>query len=155
MTMTKDEFFDALYKENSAKIIRFAYRYLGNRHTADDVMQEVFLTAYTCIDVVMEHEKPVGWLYKTAWNIIRHVRDKQKRELTLEEVLDVAMPEPDIKLKDILPVNMPPEDVELLELYYTCGYKIEELSNHLGISKSACKMRLLRIRRKLEKFVEK
>ena len=52
--MDKDEFFDAIYRVNSAKIIRFAYRYLGDMHIANDVMQEVFLIAYVKIADLMK-----------------------------------------------------------------------------------------------------
>ena len=82
--MDKDEFFDAIYRENSAKIIRFAYRYLGDMHIANDVMQEVFLIAYVKIADLMKYENPTGWLHKVATNIIWHVRDKRKRETELE-----------------------------------------------------------------------
>ena len=55
---------------------------------------------------------------------------------------------------EILPLKIQKEDRRLLISYYVYRLSVLEISNNLGISKSACKMRLFRLRKVIQALLE-
>lgn len=66
-----------LYKD---KIYNLAYRMLGNRQEAEDVVQETFLRMYTNLDRYDESYKFSTWIYRIGTNLC--IDRLRKRRLT-------------------------------------------------------------------------
>lgn len=77
-----------LYKD---KIYHLAYRMLGSRGEAEDIVQETFLRVYTNLDRYDENQKFSTWIYRIGTNLC--IDRLRKRKPTYS--LDADMPEGD------------------------------------------------------------
>lgn len=68
--------FDALYREHRAALTRYARRQVGD--SADDIVAATFEIAYTRLR--SSHPHPLGWLFRTARNLIAAQRGRDERE---------------------------------------------------------------------------
>ena len=71
--------FDAAYAVHKESVYQVAMLYLRNQHTAEDIMQEVFLRYY----IYTEHNevKSVkGWLLRVTKNLASNYRRDHRRE---------------------------------------------------------------------------
>jgi len=57
------------------RVFNIIFRMLGNRHEAEDVAQEVFITVFKTIDTFREESKFSTWLYRVAVN---HTKNRIK-----------------------------------------------------------------------------
>jgi RNA polymerase sigma-70 factor (ECF subfamily) len=60
--------YEQLVMRYQAPMYRLAHRMLANRGDAEDVVQEVFLTAWRRLPQLREDAAFVGWLYRTTTN---------------------------------------------------------------------------------------
>jgi RNA polymerase sigma-70 factor, ECF subfamily len=60
--------FRELIAAHRDRVFNITYRMLGNRHEAEDVAQEVFITVFKQIDTFREESKFSTWLYRVAVN---------------------------------------------------------------------------------------
>ena len=85
--------FRELVAAHRDRVFNITYRMLGNRHEAEDVAQEVFITVFKQIDNFREESKFSTWLYRVAVNHCknrikylarRHDRDKDELDETTQ-----------------------------------------------------------------------
>lgn len=78
------EAFDRLYEKYKRPILAYIYRFIGNRHSAEELAQEAFVRAYLNIKKYKPKAKFSSWLYKISGNLaknfLRHA-SYDKREL--------------------------------------------------------------------------
>lgn len=60
--------FRELIDEHRDRVFNITYRMLGNRHEAEDVAQEVFISVFKTIDSFREESKFSTWLYRVTVN---------------------------------------------------------------------------------------
>jgi RNA polymerase sigma factor (sigma-70 family) len=151
-----DDFFDRLYRSNYSGLVKYAYRLTYEKNIAEEIVQDAFIEAYKRLDLLKQHENPIGWLYITVRNIskayLREYRDI-KQNLPLHEydgsVVDSASQEQ--ILRDLLSED----EVKIMLKFYEEHCTISEIAHEYKISISACKMRLKRARDKLKKEFSK
>ncbi len=68
-----------LYEKFRRRIYSHIYRLLGNQQDADDVTQEVFVTAYLTWDNLYARDNLSGWLYRIATNLCIDLLRRRKR----------------------------------------------------------------------------
>jgi len=68
-----------LYETFQRRIHALTYRLLGNQHDADDVTQEVFITAYLSWESLYDHTHLAGWLYQVATNLCIDLLRRRKQ----------------------------------------------------------------------------
>ena len=80
--------FRELLESHRDRVFNITFRMLGNRHEAEDVAQEVFISVFKTIDSFREESKFSTWLYRVTVNHcknrIKYLArrfDKQKDEL--------------------------------------------------------------------------
>ncbi len=66
------EAFDELYSEYKRPILNYLYRFIGNRHCAEELTQETFIRAYINLHRYEPRAKFSSWLYKIAGNLARN-----------------------------------------------------------------------------------
>ena len=68
-----------LYDEFRRRIYSHSYRLLGNQQDADDITQEVFVSAYLTWDSLSDRDNLSGWLYRIATNLCIDLLRQRKR----------------------------------------------------------------------------
>lgn len=72
--------FDRVYDENVAFVWRTVRRLGIPDHTADDVVQGVFLVVYRRLGEYGAHSAIRTWLFAIAWNVVREHRRSVRRK---------------------------------------------------------------------------
>jgi len=75
-----------LVERHSANLFRLAYRMTGNRHDAEEVVQEAFLRGYQKLGQFASKSNFGTWVYRIAANYaIDRVRQKRREEARTEK----------------------------------------------------------------------
>lgn len=154
--MAASDWFDALYLENYERMLTVAAKLLGSRESAEDVVQNTFLTLLDKQKQVRKHPNPTAWLYITLRNTIGNEiqREKYRRSLPLDSV-----PEPFVNdeyrvpFSDLLPEGLSEKELQILSLVYERELSYEKISSELGISVLACRTRLFRAKNKCKSLM--
>ena len=131
-------------------VFRLAMSYLGNRADAEDISQNVFLSALNT-----RHEpspdKEKAWLLTCTANACKnHLQSFWKRNVG---VLDEAVPfrdEKDRSLYDAV-MKLSPKYRAVIHLYYYEGYDQREIAEILHLTRTAVQTRMSRAREMLKK----
>ena len=130
-----------VFETEESPLLRFAYGLVGQRETAEDLVQEAFLKLHAHWEDVVN---PRAWLFKTIRNLaLNHIRD-HKRETPFEDTDDFQShsPEPDQSLGrfeaigtlQLLVSELDPADRQLIALKYHENLKYDQISQRTGLS---------------------
>ena len=144
------------------------YSRLRDRDAADEVMQEVALTAVRQAAPIVDASKIAPWLYRLAVRQLQLYRRKTGRQRKLvdrytqraESSRNVPQDVPQDPLGWLMSLErrrmiraaverLGSRDAEILLLKYTENWSYEQISSHLGVSHSAVESRLHRARKRL------
>jgi RNA polymerase sigma factor (sigma-70 family) len=141
-----------------------AYRILGKREDAEEVVQDAFVKAFRNLSSFRQKAKFSTWLYRIIYNtaISKH-RQKKPGWQSIEDVIipdntmELMAEETDDrhKILETAMQQMPEEDRILLTLYYVDESSVDDLHSVLGISKANVKIKLFRARKRLQELVSK
>lgn len=159
-----EQWLKQLYDANYDMLYRLASNRLtaGMGHAADVqvVLQEVFLLAF--MKEIDRHPNPEGWLVITTVNICRNyihssARQARKTSKYMQVLLDRnhQSDENTIKSADIhisLEQVLDQEEYDLLMKYCESGRTLEALAKETNLSTNALRVRIFRIRKKLQKI---
>ena len=129
--------FEDFYEQESEKLFRRLCLVTGNRQEAEDVMQDAFLRLYERWDRVAGMEDPVGYLYRTAFNVVR--RRSRRAALAVRRTLGLAPSTDEFAAADARHVvsqalaRLTPRQRAALVLTEIMGYSSEEASRVLGV----------------------
>lgn len=73
-TPSSDAEVGALFDAHAEELCRMVHRMTGSREVAEEVVQEVFVTAWQRKGDLAEIGNPRAWLYRVATNHLRHRR---------------------------------------------------------------------------------
>ena len=135
-------------------VYRLAMVYLGCHADAEDVVQEAFLRLLCKAPEFTSAEHEKRWLLRVTVNLCRDCLKGfwRKRAVTLEA--DCPMREPEsFDVADAV-VRLPEKYKAPIHLHYYEGYSVAEISDILGLSQSAVKMRMKRGRDMLKLEME-
>ncbi len=80
--------FGQLVRQWEAKVYNLAWRYLGNREDAQDVVQEVFFSVFKSLHTLREPKSFPSWLYRITLNHCRTRWRQPAPDLALEDFRD-------------------------------------------------------------------
>ena len=166
--------FAVLVEKYQSQIHALAWRKIGDFHTAEDITQEVFLTAYQKLATLIHPDRFAKWLYVIANNLCvtwlrKEATQPQQQSLTLtnpEELAELCYSEyvaqqrketgkeSDRALIQKLLDKLRETDRTVIRLYYLAEMTCEEISKFLGVSQNTIKSRLSRARKRLKKQAE-
>src|SRR5829696_4858759 len=63
--------FEVFFADRHADLFGALYLITRNRHEAEEIMQDAFLNVFERWERVISLEDPVGYLYRTAMNLLR------------------------------------------------------------------------------------
>jgi RNA polymerase sigma factor (sigma-70 family) len=141
-----------------------AYRILGKREDAEEVVQDAFVKAFQNLSSFRQKAKFSTWLYRIIYNtaISRH-RQKKPHWQSIEEIkvpenADEFMAgeeEDRHKMLETAMQQLREEDRILLTLYYVDESSVDDLHSILSISKANVKIKLFRARKRLQELVSR
>jgi RNA polymerase sigma-70 factor (ECF subfamily) len=83
----EEEAFDQLIKRKTGPLMQLAYRIVGDRAEAQDIVQVTFVRVWENRHTFEERWSPNTWLYRIATNLaIDHLRSRRGRERSTEPV---------------------------------------------------------------------
>jgi RNA polymerase sigma factor (sigma-70 family) len=128
--------------EESA-LLRYAYGLLGQRETAEDVVQDAFLKLHAHWEEVLQ---PRAWLFRCTRNLaLSHLRDhKRETPMDNDREWESASPNPEqtlgkleaIGTLQLLIAELQEDDRTLISLKYHDGLKYDQISQRTGLSVS-------------------
>src|ERR1700691_2287450 len=146
-----------LVERHSVSVFRLAYRLTGNRHDAEEVVQEAFLRAYQKLEQFEARANFGTWVYRIAAN---HSIDRMRQKRTMELVADHA-PSPErlaqnTELKGQIEramdtLSQAERTAFVMRHWEGCG--IEEIAEALNSSASATKNTVFRAVQKLRNLL--
>lgn len=157
-----DRAFDALVDRHYARCLRFAWRQIGSRADAEEVVQDAFVRAYRALSGCAP-ERFGSWLTSIVVNRCRTHVAKRARQPVLEplgEMHDAVDPPPvsgeDLTGTDVgrALATLSPLLREALLLRYVEQLTYEQIAAMTGAGVSAVKMRVRRAAGQLAKALE-
>jgi RNA polymerase sigma-70 factor (ECF subfamily) len=148
----------ALYLEHGGALFRLAYRLVGTREDAEDVVHDVFVGLPEALQRYEERGRFAGWLKRaTARVALMRLRSgKRRREVTLDDAAGHAQPPPASERDGLeAAINTLPDHLRaVLVLKEIEGYGHAEIAELLGISEGASRVRLTRALKRLRHELE-
>ena len=146
---------EQMYREMYPTLYAYALRILKDHALAEEAIQDTFCIACAKREQALSNPKPRGWLMLT----LKHVRQnmlraqrKVQRLLFLTAGEEQPAEAPELLDVDVLFGDVSnSEDFRLLKRIALDQCTIVELAQDLGISVEACKKRVQRARKRLQK----
>ena len=132
-----------VFESEESPLLRFAFGLVGQRETAEDLVQEAFLKLHNHWNEV---HQPRPWLFRSVRNLaLNHIRD-HKRESPIDDSHEppADSPQPDAQLGrleaigslQLLISELDPAERQLIALKYRDNLKYEQISQQTGLSVS-------------------
>lgn len=163
----KTDYFGTIVSRYEQKLLRYARRFLFNKEDAEDLVQDVFIKAYTNLQSFDTARRFSPWLYRVAHNeFINSLKSRKGKEHFSLFDFDVLLPHPVAEetadqesyrreIKRWLDSSLEKLDDkyrEPLTLYYFEEMDYQEIADILQIPTSTVGVRLQRGRALLRKF---
>ena len=146
---------EQMYREMYPTLYAYALRILKDRALAEEAVQDTFCIACAKREQALSNPKPRGWLMLTLKHVMQNMlraQRKVQRLLFLTAGEEQPMEGPELLDVDVLFGDVSDsEDFRLLKRLALEQYTIAELAQDLGISVEACKKRVQRARKRLQK----
>jgi len=154
--------FNELAETYSADLYRYAMWICGNDALARDLLQETFLRAWRALDSLNEMKAAKGWLITILRREYARTFERKVPKFTGLDQLSIAdeqepgpeeMKERELLREGIMGLEPRYRDPLLLQVIF--GHSCEEISEQLGITRSAVMTQLFRAREKLKARLQK
>ena len=158
--------FDEMVMQKAPELQRLVSQLLGWDSACEDVVQEVFVTAWEKIDRFRGDSSINTWLYSIAINQCRKVRRKRgrwrktfqrlcERQLANTQVIDLEQKtDPTVAAIHKAVNELNQRDREVIVLCSLEGKTIDEAGTLLGIRKNTLEVRLHRARKRLKQLLK-
>lgn len=157
MTGNQIEFFDDIYRKYHKMMYDVALRIAKNPEIAEDIVSDTFLVLITKINIVMEHEQPVKWLFRVLKNNALNERRAQcsHSAVPLDEHLAVAAADNLIPFSGYLPNGLSEAEQKILTLRLSEDLEYVEIAKIMNMTENACRMQYSRARRHCAELLER
>lgn len=137
--------FAAFYASQYPRLAGSLMTVCGDRGLAEETAQEAFARALTHWDRLQDYEKPAGWVYRTAFNLLRRHWQKTKRDEgpLLVDVASVTTDNGRIDASRAL-ATLPFRQRQAVVLRHVMDYSTDEVATIMDISPGALRMTLHR-----------
>lgn len=154
------QLFDRLAPKMMAVCLRYAG---GERETAEDILQEGFITLFSRLDSYQGKGSFEGWARKIFVNTaLMHLRrtDALKLSDDISEARslssEAATPVQQMGYQELLGLisKLPPDARTVFNLYVIEGYSHKEIAAMLGFTEATSRSKLQRARLKLQEMIK-
>lgn len=152
-----------IYDEFAPKMLSLCLRYTGDRMTAEDMLQEGFVTLFAKLDSYKGDGSFEGWarrIFATTCLMYLRKKDALKMSDELETASGVKEEDADavqqIGYKELMGLicSLPEGYRAIFNLYVIEGFQHKEISRMLGISEVTSRSQLNRARAMLQKKIK-
>ncbi len=148
--------FQELYDSYATEVYRFALWLAGNSYDAEDITSETFIRAWVRRNTIRT-ETLKAYLFTIARNVYLENQRKRKQQVALEDVYTDPAPGPDKMVESQLELQsvqrivqtLPEIDRAAFVLRVQHGLPYAEIARVLGLSLTATKVKVHRVRKKL------
>ena len=147
--------FDRLVEAFQDRLVRYAFRRVGNLHDAEDVVQEVLVRAYGSRTERKGVSSVSAYLYRMASNCCtNHLRARERTSISVEEPeamqlpssqpnpMDVAAASEELRRIEYLLCQIPPDQAEVIRLRFQDELCLREIAEVIGCPLATVKSRL-------------
>jgi RNA polymerase sigma-70 factor (ECF subfamily) len=144
-----------LYRRHAADMLGVAYRLLGSRSDAEDVIQDLFVALPEALRDYREAGRFGGWLRQLTVrrSLMRLRAGKRRQEWSLEESIPAADPADGRTLREALS-RLSGDDRTIVMLKAIEGYSHNEIADLLGIKRGTAEVRMHRAMERLKALVK-
>lgn len=146
---------EQMYREMYPTLYAYALRILKDHALAEEAIQDTFCIACAKREQVLSNPKPRGWIMLTLKHVMQNIlraQRKLQRTLLLSAGEELSMEAPELLNVDVLFGDVSDsEEFRLLKRIALEQCTMSELAQDLGISEEACKKRVQRARKRLQK----
>ena len=152
-----------LFEALSPKMMALCLRYIGDRPTAEDVLQDGFITLFSRLDSYSGAGSFEGWARRIFVNTaLMHLRKtdalklsddiSEARSLFTEETTPVQK----IGYRElmVLIARLPADARTIFNMYVIEGYSHKEIAETLGLNEATCRSKLQRARVRLQELIK-
>jgi RNA polymerase sigma-70 factor (ECF subfamily) len=149
--------FESFFREHYASVVRALVIVCGREAEAEELAQEAFARTFERWERVRVMETPVGYVYRTAFNVNRnrlrhHARSLRHRALSTPETDPASEVETRSEIRRVL-AGIPASQREALVLVGWLGLDAEEAGRVLGIEAASVRGRIHRARRTINQHL--
>ena len=151
-----------LYDTFSRKMMGVCLRYVNDRETARDLLQEGFVKVVFYIESIIGNGSFEGWVRKIFVNVaLEYLRrnDVMRETVDLDEVAELSQPDSsavsELSANDLLRLihQLPAGFRTVFNLFAIEGYSHREISQMLNITESTSRSQYVRARQILQKRI--
>ena len=165
-----DAAFGELVRRYQARLRGYASQYVNDSHDTFELVQDAFLNAYRNIERFDESRPFYPWIRTIVHNLVlnyfRSQRSTRKVHLQLVDsaLCEKITPDPRYEEKDNIEriealkkciAKLPKSQQELVRQRYDLGTAVQDIAEAMDTTAGSISMRLLRIRKRLKKCMEK
>lgn len=162
------EAFAVLYDRHSRAVFSLGYRMMGERQSAEDLVQEVFLKVWRSAGgYKVERGSVRTWILSIVHNrgidLLRSTASRRRTQDAVEATADKAQPSDAFaetwrnsrreQVREALQ-TLPPEQLKILELAYFSGYTHKEISGLLDLPLGTVKGRMRLGLKKIKEYFD-
>ncbi|GMR12580.1 MAG: RNA polymerase sigma factor [Gemmatimonadota bacterium] len=155
------EMYRVLVRRYQDTLYQHALRMVGRADDAADIVQRALVNGFEKLGRCRDPEKVGGWLFRIMSNLCKDfLKSPRRDDLSIEgasaAVIDRSDPSDDLERGELQSSvrqaleKLNAEQREAFVLKHLEGRSYDEMSELLGVSKSALKMRVLRAREELQ-----
>lgn len=163
------EAFGFLVERFESKLLRYGTRFLAGDEDIQDIVQDVFISAYQNIQSFDSTQKFSSWIYRIAHNAFINTMKKNSRiplpsidfdtlisHLVYEDPKEIEREQEDMKkMINIGMDKLPAKYREVLTLYYLEEIPYKEIADILGVPVGTVGIRLKRAKKSLKEIYKK
>ena len=174
MEVNVSGFWDEVYRDNAPVLLGLLRRYVKDLDTAQDLLQEVFISAIDKYDTFSGKGSFEGWLYRIAVNtaLMYYRNEKKMLTCTQEQYLLSGMNEDDTEIEQTASAKFVIESAEfsseellsaidrlpehhklVFNMYVMDNFSHKQIAAELNISQGTSKSHLARARKKIQQFL--
>lgn len=155
-----EKFIAGLYRKHYRNMMTMVSRDVLCASVAEDIVQDTFAEAMLNAEKLLAHENPGGWLMETAKRKMFSARRKLLKRNAREGAeleYDITSMEADyglVEMSFLMDQILTLHEKTLFYMYYYGGYSAKELADMENITEGTFKVKMFRLRRKLQKNLQ-